>query len=187
MANVIMFHHVQGLTLGVEAFADALRAGGHTVTVPDLYDGALFGTIDEGVAHAEEIGFEALTHRGVAAAVGLPEEMVYAGFSLGVLPAQKLAQARPGALGALLYHAAIPLDHFGPWPDGVALQMHVMEDDGMGDVDEAKALAAEVPGAELFLYPGTAHLYTDSSLAEYDATAVVLTLERTLAFLERLS
>lgn len=184
MADVILFHHARGLTPGVEAFAQRLRDAGHAVVVPDLYDGALFDTTDAGVAHAEEIGFEEITARGVAAAAAMPDATVYAGFSMGALPAQKLAQTRPGALGALLYHAAIPLGYFGDtWPDGVALQMHVMEGDDWGDVDVAQELAAAIPTAELFLYPGSAHLFTDSSVDDYDADAAARALERTLEFL----
>jgi dienelactone hydrolase len=99
MAEVLLFHHAQGLTPGVLAFADALRAGGHVVHTPDLFDGRTFGSIDEGMAHIQQAGFDALRERGVRVADGLPPGLVYAGFSFGVLPAQKLAQTRPGAPG----------------------------------------------------------------------------------------
>ena len=39
MTEVVLFHHVQGLTDGLRASADELRAGGHTVHAPDLFDG----------------------------------------------------------------------------------------------------------------------------------------------------
>jgi dienelactone hydrolase len=187
MADILLFHHAQGLTKGVTAFADGLRSAGHSVTVPDLYDGRTFPTVEEGVTHAKSLGFEALAAAGVAAADGLPNEMVYGGFSLGLMPAQQLAQQRPGARGALLYHGGIPITEFGEaWPEGVALQAHVMRDDPWGDVDDVRELVSQA-GGELFLYDGDAHLFTDSSLDAYDPAAAGLVMKRTLAFLDSLS
>lgn len=190
MTDVLLFHHAQGLTPGVLALADRLRAAGHTVTTPDLYDGVTFDRLEEGVAHASSLGFSALLERGERAADGLPAGMVYAGFSLGVLPAQKLAQTRPGARGALLVSSCIPAEEFGSWPDGVALEVHAMADDPLmvedGDLDAARALVAAVPGAELLLYPGDRHLFTDSSLETYDEAAAGLFTGRALAFVDRL-
>src|ERR671935_2215668 len=141
MTEVILFHHAQGLTDGVQAFADELRAGGNVVHVPDLYDGNTFTALDDGVGYAKQVGFDTILERGRTAAEGLPNELVYAGFSLGAMPAQLLAQTRPGARGALLLHAAIPLSELGgAWPDGVPLQIHTMDDE-WGDVDVAPELA----------------------------------------------
>ena len=186
MADVLLFHHAQGLTGGMLAFADELRASGHAVTVPDLYEGHTFSTLAEGLAYAKRVGFEALAEAGVAAADGLPNEMVYGGFSLGLVPAQQLAQQRPGARGALLYHGGIPLTEFGEaWPDGVALQAHVMRDDPLGDVEDVRELIGQA-GGELFLYDGDAHLFTDNSLDAYDPVAARLVIDRTLEFLDTL-
>src|SRR5205814_7046613 len=100
MAEVLLFHHAQGQTAGFKAFADELRPAGHTVHTPDLFDGRTFASIEEGMAYAEQLGFpDGIIERGERAADSLPDELVYAGFSLGVLPAQKLAQTRPGARG----------------------------------------------------------------------------------------
>lgn len=188
MGELILFHHAQGLTRGVEVFADALRAAGHRVTVPDLYEGATFATLAEGVAHAEHIGFEEIIDRGVAAAEGLREGIVYAGFSLGVLPAQKLAQTRPGALGALLYHEGLAASTFGDsWPDGVALQVHVSEHDEWVELDVTRDLVAGAADAELFIYPGSGHLFTDSGLDVFVPEAAELVLQRSIEFLDRLS
>lgn len=186
MADVLLFHHAQGLTDGVRAFADQLRAAGHEVTVPDLFDGRTFATVEEGVAHAEELGFDTLTAAGVEAAEGLPHETVYAGFSLGVMPAQRLAQQRSGARGALLYHSAVPLGEFGqPWPEDVPLQMHIMLDDPWDDLPVMQELATHA-GGELFTYEGDAHLFTDRSLDDHDPEAARLVMDRTLDFLARL-
>jgi dienelactone hydrolase len=188
MAEVVLFHHAQGQTAGFFAFADELRAAGHTVHAPDLYDGRTFPTVDEGVAYARQVGFDTLPEHGRLAAESLADEVVYAGFSLGAMPAQMLAQTRPGARGALLFHAAFPTSEFGgPWPQGVPLQIHMMEADEWvqeGDLDAARELDKTIEGAELFLYPGDRHLFADNSLPDYDEKAAALLTERVLAFLK---
>jgi dienelactone hydrolase len=187
VAEVLLYHHAQGQTPGFLAFADELRAAGHTVHTPDLYDGRTFPTVDEGVGHAKQVGFGTLLERGEEAASGLPSELVYAGFSLGVMPAQKLAQTRPGAKGALFFSAALPASEFGDsWPQGVPLQIHMMEDDEWVDEDlpAARELVETADDAELFLYPGDRHLFADSSLADYDEQAAALLKQRVLTFLE---
>jgi dienelactone hydrolase len=189
MAEVLLFHHAQGLTQGVIAFADDLRHAGHTVHTPDLYDGRTFDDLDAGVAYASAIGYPELIDRGVRAAEALSPELVYAGFSLGVLPAQKLAQTRAGARGALLFHACLPASEFSPsWPAGVPVQIHAMAADPMfvdeGDLEAARALVGSTDGPELFLYDGERHLFADSSLPAYDGQAAALLRLRVLAFLE---
>ena len=191
MAEVVLFHHAQGLTPGVVAFAGELRRAGHTVHTPDLFGGRTFGSIEEGMGYAEEIGFPGeVLDRGARAVEGLPSELVYAGFSLGVLPAQKLAQTRPGARGALLFYSCVPVSAFGPgWPEGVPAQIHGMDADpifvGEGDIDAARELVGQAKDAELFLYPGDQHYFADSSLPSYDAEATALLTKRVLAFLQR--
>lgn len=186
MSEVLLYHHVQGLTEGVQSFANELRQEGHTVHTPDVFDGRTFGTIEEGMAFAREAGFAALAERGVAAAEGLPSEVVYAGFSFGVMAAQQLAQTRPGARGALLMSACLPVSEFGAaWPAGVPVQVHGKDSDPFFDEDleAARALVESTDRAELFLYPGEEHLFADSSLPAYDAAAAALLTERVLAFL----
>jgi dienelactone hydrolase len=187
MTEVVLYHHVQGLTDGVRAFAEELQQGGHAVHTPDLFDGRTFATIDEGLEFAREAGFSALVERGVAAADGIGSGAVYAGFSFGVMAAQQLAQTRPGAGGALLMYSCLPVSEFGEaWPQGVPVQVHGKEDDPffLEDVDAARALVDSTDEAELFLYPGDEHLFADSSLPAYDAAAAALLMERVLAFLE---
>ncbi len=192
MAEVLLFHHAQGLTPGVRAFADDIRAAGHVVHTPDLFDGRTFQSIDAGLAYIGETGFDDMRERGVRFADELPSGIVYAGFSFGVLPAQKLAQTRPGARGALLFYSCLPISGpwaFGPWPDGVPVQIHGMDKDpvfvGEGDIDAAREIVEKVEDAELFLYPGDQHYFADSSLPSYDAVAAALLTVRVLAFLNR--
>jgi dienelactone hydrolase len=192
MAEVLLFHHAQGLTPGIVAFADELRAAGHTVHTPDLFDGRIFGSIDEGMAHIKEVGFDELRKRGVRLADDYPSELVYAGFSFGESIAQELAQTRPGARGALLFYSCIPISGewaFGPWPEDVPVQIHGMDADpffvGEGDIDAAREIVESAPDAELFLYPGDQHYFADSSLPSYDENATRLLTQRVLAFLEQ--
>jgi dienelactone hydrolase len=192
MAEVLLFHHAQGLTPGVVAFADALRAAGHTVHTPDLFNGSTFDSIEEGMAFIEGAGMDAVRELGVRTADDLPDDLVYAGFSFGEMVAQQLAQTRPGARGALLFYSCIPITGewaFGPWPAGVPVQIHGADADpyfvGEGDIDAAREIVAQVEDAELFLYPGDQHYFADSSLPSYDADATKLLTRRVLAFLDR--
>ncbi|MFG1764488.1 dienelactone hydrolase family protein [Micromonospora parva] len=190
MAEVLLFHHALGQTTGFLAFADDLRQAGHTVHTPDLYDGRTFDTLERGIAYAEELGFGTIIERGARVANDLPSGLIYAGFSLGVLPAQKLAQTRPGARGALLFYSCVPVSEFGSsWPADVPVQIHGMNADpifmGEGDVDAARELVAAAPQAELFLYPGDQHYFADPSLPSYDPQAATLLTRRVLDFLAR--
>lgn len=192
MAEVLLFHHAQGLTAGVKAFADNLRAVGHVVHTPDLFEGRTFASIDEGLAYIGETGFDEMREHGVRIADGLSPGLIYAGFSFGVLPAQKLAQTRPGARGALLFHSCLPITGqwaFGPWPDDVAVQIHGMDNDpifmGEGDIEAAREIVETVKDAELFLYSGDQHYFADSSLPSYDVDATSLLTRRVLEFLGR--
>jgi len=189
MSEILLYHHVQGLTEGVRSFADGLRQAGHTVHTPDLFDGRIFETLEDGMGFAREAGFGALAERGVAAADDISPDVVYAGFSFGVMMAQQLAQTRDGARGALLMYSCLPVSEFGAaWPAGVPVQVHGKEADEffLEDVDAARALVESSDQAELFLYPGEEHLFADSSLQAFDPAAAALLTERVLAFLERI-
>ncbi len=188
MTEILLFHHAQGQTQGFLAFADELRAAGHVVHAPDLYDSNTFDDLDQGVGYAKQVGFGEILERGRLSAEGLPNELVYAGFSLGVMPAQLLAQTRPGCQGALFFSAALPASEFGDaWPAGVPLQIHMMENDAWAEEDlpAARELVDANAGAELFLYPGDGHLFADNSLADYDEAAAALLMKRVLTFLQR--
>jgi dienelactone hydrolase len=191
MAEIVLFHHVLGLTPGIRAFADELRAAGHVVHTPDLFDGHTFPTLDEGMAYARTVGFESILDRGVAEAELLGSELVYAGFSMGVMPAQKLAQTREGARGALFFDSCLPVTEFGDeWPSAVPVQVHGMDADpefaSGGDLDAARALVDSTDQAELFLYPGDVHVFADSSLPWYDKAPAELMTSRVLGFLSAL-
>lgn len=189
MAEILLFHHARGLTPSVVAYADQLRAAGHVVHTPDLFEGKTFTTTEDGVAHAQQVGFDTVIARGVGAADGLPEGLVYAGMSMGAMPAQKLAQTRPGAKGVVLLYSTVPPAFFGSWPSGVPVQIHAKDADPSfvdeGDIEAARELEATA-GAELFLYPGPQHLFADAGTEDYDAEAAALAMERVLGFLDRL-
>ena len=195
MTEVVLFHHVQGLTDGVREFAEQLRAGGHTVHAPDLFEGERPPTVDDGVAHVKSVGDELLQERADRAVADLPESLVYAGISWGASVAQQFAQTRPGTRGALLYESCLPITGewaVGPWPDGVPVQIHGMDQDPIfaleGDLDAARGLVETVGPdlAELFVYPGDRHLFLDSSLPSYDAGAAALVLQRSRELLDRM-
>lgn len=193
MANIVLFHHALGLTPGCHSLADRLRADGHTVHLPDLYGGAVFDTLDDGMAHLEALDFDAVVERGCRAAGDHRGPLVVAGISLGVMPAQRLAQTRPEIVAGVFIEACAPVDAFADrWPDAVAVQVHGMDGDeffaGEGDLDNARDLiahAAATADAELFTYPGAAHLFVDDSTDGHDRAATDLVVERMLALLGR--
>ncbi|MDH3247871.1 MAG: dienelactone hydrolase family protein [Acidimicrobiia bacterium] len=194
MAHVVLFHHVLGLTDGVRAFAEQLAVGGHTIHTPDLYEGDIGDSIEGGFSIRERIGNDVIAERAEGALAGLTSELVYAGMSMGVVAAQRFTQTRPGARGALLYEACVPITGdwaFGPWPDDVPVQVHGMDDDQFfaheGDLDAARELVAAIGPelGEVFTYPGNAHLFLDSSLPSYDSAATDLVVERSAEFLDR--
>ena len=191
MTTILLFHHVQGLTPGVTAFANTLRAAGHSVHTPDLLDGHQFASIPDGLAYLQQLGFGTVIARGTEAAGAHPEVDVVIGMSMGVLPAQYLAQTRAGMRGAVFLRGAVPVSEFSPvWPRQVAVQVHAMEADpefvASGDIEAARDIVAQAERGEMFLYPGSAHLFTDNSLADYDAAAAALVTERVLGFLAKL-
>ncbi|GII60848.1 dienelactone hydrolase [Sphaerisporangium krabiense] len=153
---------------------------------PDLFAVHPFARLDDGQAHAEKIGLDDLLEQGVRAADTLPDEMVYAGWSLGVIPAQTLAQTRPRARGALLLEACLPA---AEWPQELPVQIHGMDADpffaGEGDLDAARTLVASAKHGELCLYPGDRHLFADAGLPFFDAQASALLMRRALDFLGR--
>lgn len=189
MSEILLFHHAQGLTSGILAFADELRQEGHTVHTPDLYQGHTFTTLEDGIAYAKQIGFGNLEESGVQAATDLSNTIVYAGFSLGVSPAQRLTQTRPGAKGALFFHGCLPVSEFdSPWPSNLPVQVHAMENDPFyeEDAEAIKELMGTTSEGELFLYPGNQHLFIDRSLSSYDETAASLVKKRVLEFLKKI-
>src|SRR5215218_9593661 len=197
MAEVVLFHSVLGLRPGVIAAADRLRAAGHTVHTPDLYDGEIFDDLDDGMRKEEALGYREIARRAREAVVRLPEGLVFAGFSMGVAYAELLTASRPGALGAVLMHGAVPVEglseFFGidRWPEGVPVQVHYAASDPWveveGEVAPLRDAVAEA-GADFeeYTYPGSGHLFADPELPEYDRESSEEMWERVLAFLDRI-
>lgn len=192
MAELVLFHHVQGLTDGVRALADDLRGGGHVVHTPDLIEERVFGSIEDGFAYLEALGDGVIEERVAQAVEGLPERLVFAGVSFGAMSAMRLAVTRPGAVGLVLLESALPVVGewaFGPFPDGVRVQVHGAECDEFFQEDllfaEEMLTVLGPERAELYLYPGDRHLFTDRSLPSSDPAATGLVVERVLAFLDR--
>ena len=197
MAEVVLFHSVLGLRPGVIAAADRLRAAGHTVHTPDLFDGEVFDDLDDGMRKEEAIGFREIARRTEEAVATLPEELVFAGFSMGIVYAEMLAASRPGALGAVLMHGAVPVEglseFFGVerWPEGVPVQVHYAAGDPWVEAEEeVTPLGEAVRGAgatfEEYVYPGSGHLFADPDVPEYDHASSEAMWERVISFLERI-
>jgi dienelactone hydrolase len=194
MAEIVLFHSALGLRSGVTAAADRLREAGHTVHAPDYYDGEVFDDLDDGLRKRDELGYAEITQRAREAVADLPAGLVFAGFSLGAVPAELLAAARPGARGALLMHAAIPVEELGGfgverWPAGVPVQVHYAAEDPWVEAEEVAALGGAVKEAgaafEEYAYPGSGHLFADPDLPEYDRASSEAMWRRALAFLDR--
>ncbi|MDV2982276.1 dienelactone hydrolase family protein [Glutamicibacter sp. HZAU] len=192
MATIVLFHHVQGLTPGVQQMAAELRAAGHTVHPVDLFAGKLPKDVEAGIQLANKVGEDKIQQRVDKLFKNLPSELVYIGTSWGAALAQQCAQQRPGAVAAVLLESFVDLDaewSFGPWPEGVPVQIHGMDQDPFfakeGDLEAAQRFASnEGAGlAELFTYPGDKHLFTDSSLPSHDPQARALVMERIKKFL----
>ncbi|WP_432564744.1 dienelactone hydrolase family protein [Kineococcus sp. SYSU DK003] len=184
MTEVVLLHHAQGLTAGVRSLADRIRDAGYTVHVPDLFEGATFDTLADGVAFARQTGFEEVAARGVEAVSALDGDLVLVGISLGAVPAEGIAVTRPGVSGVVLVSGVVPVGALDqPWPPDVALQVHTRADDPDGDLEPARELVAGLEAAELFVYEGEAHPFVDDSLPTYDEAATGLLVERVLEFL----
>ena len=197
MAEVVLFHSVLGLRQGVISAADRLRAAGHEVHTPDLFDGEVFDDIDDGMRKAEALGHRGVSSRAMSAVAGLPAGLVFAGFSMGTAYAELLAAGRPGALGAVLMHGAAPVEALGEffgvdrWPEGVPVQVHYAADDPWVEAEEEVApleAAVREAGAEFeeYVYPGAGHLFADPDLPEYDRASSEAMWERVIAFLNRI-
>jgi dienelactone hydrolase len=194
MAEVVLFHSALGLRPGVTAAADRLRAAGHKVHAPDYYDGEVFDDLDEGLRKRDALGYAEIAQRAREAVAGLPAGLVFTGFSLGAVPAELLAATTPGTRGAVLMHAAIPVEDFGEfgverWPAGVPVQVHYAAGDPWVEASEVAALGDAVRGAgaafEEHAYPGSGHLFADSDLPRYDQASSDAMWRRVLAFLDR--
>ena len=190
MTEIVLFHHLLGLTPGVEAFADHFRAAGHIVHTPDQLEGKTFDAYDAALGNAKEIGFDTITQRALTSAELLPQRVVYAGFSMGAMAAQELLQTSTEALGGVLLHGfGAPKLLPGQWPGSTPVQYHTMDADPFaledGDIVAAEEVASSHSNLECFLYPGANHLFTDSSRPEYDPRATEQVLARVLEFLER--
>ncbi|WP_084100091.1 dienelactone hydrolase family protein [Demequina sp. NBRC 110051] len=187
MAEILLFHHARGLTEGLCAFADRLRADGHTVYTPDAYAGRVFDNDEDGVRHAETIGHDAVAHVGMRAARKHPAADVVIGFSLGTMQAQLVAQHRRGIRGCVLMGGAMPPEHLGSaWPAHLPLQIHVADPDDWCTTDDVETLRRGAPHAEVFTYPHRGHLFVDPTLADYDADAADAFEERVADFLARI-
>jgi dienelactone hydrolase len=192
MARIVLFHHAQGLRDDTIAWADSFRQAGHEVDTPDLYEGRTFDRLEDGIAHRDSVGLPTLIGRAAQVLQDFPEDLVYAGLSMGASAAHYFAVTRPGARGVLLMHGTAPAASLGDadWPSAMPAQLHKKERDPLMDDAGVEALerSAGSAGAHLdvFVYPGEGHLFADPDGPDYDPDAAALMLDRELRFLRRL-
>ncbi|WP_103351723.1 dienelactone hydrolase family protein [Amycolatopsis sp. CA-128772] len=187
MTDVVVFHSVLGLRPVELGFAERLRAAGHHVTTPDLYDGRTASTLEAGFALKDAVGWDTIARRARDAVRDLPAETVFVGVSMGAGVVETVLPHRPGTAGVLLLHAV------GALPAGVRaglpVQVHVADPDPLAPPAQIAAWreAAARLGADarVYTYPGLGHFYTDAGGPEYDPAAAELTRERVEEFLSR--
>lgn len=188
-ATILLLHSTYGPRPAVHSAAERLRAAGHEVHVPDLFEGQVADSVEDGRKIRDEIGNEELLRRAIAAAAPYSEQgLVYAGFSMGGSLAQNLALGDEKARGLLLLHGTSDL------PEGAAtdipVQLHVADPDPFEPDDWLNAwyLLMRRAGAdvEIFRYRGAGHLYTDPELPDYDEDAAERTWSVALDFLRDL-
>src|SRR4051794_3661417 len=188
MAKVVLFHSAQGLRPGVTQWADSLRRAKHEVWTPDLFEGTTFDRLEDGIAHRDQLGIPELIARAARALEDLPDDLVYAGFSMGASTAQYFALQRPGARGAILMHGTAAPEALGgePWLGGMPGQIHYAVDDPFMSAERLPAIERAAAGlVEIYTYPGDGHLFADPDAPEYDRSSAELMLERELEFLQR--
>lgn len=188
--NIMLFHSTYGLRPAVHAAADRLRAAGHEVWTPDLFEGRTFDTVEEGMAFQEGLGKDELLKRAILAAAPYSERgLVYAGFSLGAATAQTLALGDDKARGLLLLHGTSDIAESAS-VDGLPVQLHVAEPDPFESDDWLSAWYLRMGRAgadvEIYRYAGAGHLFTDPDLDDYDAEAAAATWRTATGFLETL-
>ncbi|MFF9487886.1 dienelactone hydrolase family protein [Streptomyces sp. NPDC014676] len=188
--NIMLFHSTYGLRPAVRRAADRLRAAGHEVWTPDLFEGSTFDTVEDGMAYKEGIGKDELLKRAVLAAAPYSERgLVYAGFSFGASVAQTLALGDDKARGLLLLHGTSDIAENAS-VDELPVQLHVAEPDPFETDDWLTAWYLRMGRAgadvEVYRYAGAGHLYTDSELPDYDEEAAEATWRVALGFLDSL-
>jgi len=190
LMNIMLFHSMYGLRPAVHAAADRLRAAGHEVRVPDLFEGHTFVSVEEAEAFREETGKEELLKRAVLAAAPYSDQgLVYAGFSLGASVAQTLALGDAKARGLLLLHGTSDIAENAS-VDELPVQLHVADPDPYETADWLNSwyLDMQRTGAdvEVYRYPGAGHLFTDPELPDFDRDAAELAWKVAIGFLATL-
>ncbi len=189
--TIVVFHSALGLRPAIYEFAHNLRDDGHEVHTPDLFDGEVFDDLSEGIAKRDALGIPELARRAALSVESLPENCVYAGFSLGAASAEYLAASRRGAKALILFHAALPpaMMGFPEWPS-VPVQVHYAEADPWVEAEQAAELHDAVNAVgqtyDEYVYPGSGHLFSDKDSPEYDAESYTLVVQRVRTFLSSL-
>ncbi|MEW9551144.1 dienelactone hydrolase family protein [Nonomuraea sp. NPDC050783] len=189
MAQIVLFHSMLGLRPAERRAAERLRASGHDVVTPDLFDGRTASTIEEGfVLKDEQIGWPTIEQRAREAVRSLPADTVLAGISMGGGVVHTLLPSRPDTAGVLLLHGVAEIRTTAR--AGLPIQLHISDADPFAPratvaswQDGATRAGADL---EVFSYPKVGHYFTDPDLADHDEHAATLTWRRVLDFLRRI-
>lgn len=184
MTEIVLFHHVGGVTPGVVGLAAQLREAGHTVHTPDLFDGRTFTDLHDGMAYVDSVGEGTLAARAAEIVAPMAHGLVYGGLSMGAARAGEQVLGRPGARGAFFLYGTVAPSWWGArWPASVPSQAHVTEHDEFREPDAEAEYVADVPGGELFVHPGAGHLFAEPGHRDYDEDVARVATGRLLAFL----
>jgi len=187
--EIVLFHSTFGLRPAVEDFAAALRADGHTVHTPDLFDGEVFSRMEDGIKKRDTLGMQGLMKKAAQAAATTPTATVFAGFSLGAAAAFATGVRRPTTNALILMHGALDPSEIGltTWPGRIRVQVHYAQGDPWVEEESVLALqkAVRASGAafESHQYDCTGHLFGDKDLPDFDAASAASMTERVLRFL----
>jgi dienelactone hydrolase len=172
--EIVLFHSMYGLRPVEMAAAGRLRAHGHHVVLPDLFEGRTApGDVGSGLALMDRIGWPTIVATARATLDGVGDEAALIGFSMGVGVIAEVWPDRLGAAAVACLHAPAVV------PPGVRrgtpVQLHVATPDRFAPPDQVLAFetSAARTGAlpSLRRYPGAGHYFTDPSLDDYDAAA----------------
>jgi dienelactone hydrolase len=190
--EIVLFHSAYGLRPAVAEFAEALRAEGHTVHTPDLFDGEVFSRLEDGLKKRDSVGIQGLMKKAAVVAAQTPGATVFAGFSLGAAAAFAAGVRLPGTRALVLMHGALDPTHMGihSWPKGISVQVHYARGDEWVEEESVLALQEAVrasgAGFESHQYDCKGHLFADNGLPDYDAASARLMTESVLGFLRAL-
>ena len=180
---VLVLHEFFGMTPFFTGLADRLRDDRFTALVPDVYEGAVAGSVEEAKTLARSLDDE----RTVGTLMEAVEHMRMnwhprvgvVGFSLGASLAAALAQETQ-LDAVVLYYGFSEID---PSRWDAPLLVHAAENDEWDSLEDLRAALSPVEDAEIHVYPGTGHWFANEDVTDaYSPDAAETAYDRTLEF-----